>query len=281
MLLKGSLALSFDSTAVLEMSGVALITMLIHAEMVTPTDVRQFLNLTSATRNCTRVISTEVLNADLDSAERNDTSLIDPEHNPADRNNSTQATTAVPGDTPNVSSDFTEASDSNAFWSDVLSFLWDMWGVVVDILHQLAQILLHPQPSAEFVLVALTTLLCTLLLFWLSWNCIHNFYRFMKWLCCLCHSPSSDDSLPPAPEQPAHPQQLLEPDIELAALDHAFLHIDQEPPIFDMELQVDAAVDQDPPAPLAIPEDFHYIPAPPPPPPPPSSPAQSVKTTAL
>ena len=287
-MLKGSLALSFDSSAVLDMSGVALITMLIHAEMVTPADVYQFLNLTTlAARNCSQVIVPSVINSEPDSVDRNVTSvagsssnLAEHEHNSTDVLNSTDVhhqslpSTVIPGVNVNVTSDLTQSSDSNAFWSDVLSFLSGFWDVLADILHQLGQVLIDPQPSAPFVVVALTSFLCLLVLCCLLWRCLRNLYRFLKWLCCLCRPQASDDLPPPAPQQPD-----ADPGLELAALDHAFANIAQEQPPFAMDLQVEAAAEPAPPAPLAASEEFDYIPAPPPPPP--SSPSKSFATTMV
>ena len=287
-MLKGSLALSFDSSAVLDMSGVALITMLIHAEMVTPDDVYQFLNLTTlATRNCSQVIVPSVINSEPDSVDRNVTSvagsssnLAEHEHNSTDVLNSTDVhhqslpSTVIPGVNVNVTSDLTQSSDSNAFWSDVLSFLSGFWDVLADILHQLGQVLMDPQPSAPFVVVALTSLLCLLVLGCLLWRCLRNLYRFLKWLCCLCHHQVSDDLPPPAAQS-----SDADPGLELAALDHALANIDQEQPPFAADLQVEAADGSDIPAPLAVSEEFDYIPAPPPPPP--SSPSKSFATTMV
>ena len=290
-MLKGSLALSFDSSAVLEMSGVALMTMLIHAEMVTPGDVYQFLNLTTlAARNCSQVIAPSIINSESDPAEHNITSaaasasnlteLTEHEHNSTDVLNSTGVlhqslpSTVIPGDNVNVTSDLTQASDSNAFWSDVLSFLSGFWDILADILHQLGQVLIDPQPSAPFVVVALTSLLCLLVLGCLLWRCLRNLYRFLKWLCCLCHHQVSDDLPPPAAQS-----SDSDPGLELAALDHALANIDQEQPPFAADLQVEAADGSDIPAPLAVSEEFDYIPAPPPPPP--SSPSKSFATTMV
>ena len=282
LVLKGSLVLSFDSSAVLDMSGVALLTMLIHAEMVKPADVYQFLNLTTlAARNCSQVIVATVIDSEPDSAGHVNATATDSAlnltenvHNSTDVLRKSLSSTVIQGTNPNVTSDLTNASDYNAFWSDVWSFLSSCWDVLADILHQLGQVLMDPQPTAPFVVVALTSLLCFLAFCYLLWRFIRNLYRLMKWLCCLCRPQVSDDLPPPAA------QQTSDPDLELANLSQAFVNIAQEQPPFSMDLQVEveAANESDPPAPLAVPEEFHYIPAPPPPP---SSPSMSIATTMV
>ena len=148
--------------------------------------------------------------------------------------------------------------------------------MLANVLHQLGQILMDPQPSAPFVVVALTTVLCLLVFFYLFWRLIRNLYRLMKWLCCLCRPLVPDDLPPPSPQPSA------DPDLELANLDRALNGLDQEQPPFAMDLQVEvgpAPGSDSSPAPLAISEDFQYVPAPPAPPPP--SPSKSFVTTMV
>ena len=280
LVLKGSLVLSFDSSAALDMSGVALLTMLIHAEMVQPADIYQFFNLTSlAVRNCSQVAVATVLDSEPDPAVSVIASTTDSMPKAAENdNNSTGVlhksilSTVTQDVSPNVTSGLITVSDSSAFWSDVWSFLSSCWDVLADILHRLGQILVNPQPTAPFVVVAFASLLCLLVLCYLFWQLLRNLYRLTTWLCCLCRPQVHDDLPPPAPQQSA------DPDLELANLDQAFIGIAQEQPPFAMDLQVEVEAVPESAAPLAVPEDFHYIPAPPPPPPP-SSPSKSFATS--
>ena len=315
LVLKGSLVLSFDSSAVLDVSGLALLTMLIHAEMVQPTDIYQFLNLTSlAVRNCSPVVAPTIIDSepnpviasaadsapDVSGNDNNSTGVLhkqlpsivtqddglnvtsDIDTQEAGFNVTSGIATQEAG--LNATSGLAALSDSSAFWSDVWFFLSSCWEVLASVLHQLGQILMDPQPSAPFAVVALTTILCLLVFLYLFWRLIRNLYRLMKWLCCLCRPLVPDDLPPPSPQPSANPspQPSANPDLELANLDRALGVLDQEQPPFAMDLQVEVGPTPGPastPAPLAMSEDFQYVPAPPAPPPP--SPSKSFVTTSV
>ena len=300
LVLKGSLVLSFDSSAVLDVSGLALLTMLIHAEMVQPADIYQFLNLTSlAVRNCSQVVAPTIIDSepnpviasaadsapDVSENDNNSTGVLH-KQSIVTQDDSLNVTSGLATQEAglNATSGLAALSDSSAFWSDVWSFLSSCWEVLASVLHQLGQILMDPQPSAPFAVVALTTILCLLVFLYLFWRLIRNLYRLMKWLCCLCRPLVPDDLPPPSPQPSANPspQPSANPDLELANLDRALGVLDQEQPPFAMDLQVEVGPtpgSASPPAPLAMSEDFQYVPAPPAPPPP--SPSKSFVTTSV